>query len=69
MNLYSNSENIMIDVISKKYRINYNGSLPFTVNGNGFHLRGDAEVGLGREAYISWCRGAFLEGRTGLAEL
>lgn len=30
--------------------------LPFIVSENGFHLRGDVDDSLGREAYISWCR-------------
>lgn len=34
----------------------YDGSLPFTVSENGFHLCGDTDGWLGREAYISWCR-------------
>ena len=31
-------------------------SLSFEASENGFHLRGDVDNSLGREAYISWCR-------------
>ena len=34
----------------------YEGSLPFTASENGFHMCGDVDDCLGREAYISWCR-------------
>lgn len=30
--------------------------LPFIVSENGFHVRGDVDDSLGREAYINWCR-------------
>ena len=37
-----------------------NSPLPFQVSENGFHLCGDVDIFLGREAYISWCRNSEL---------
>lgn len=34
----------------------YDSPLPFIVSENGFHLCGDVDSFLGREAYVKWCR-------------